>query len=97
MEAKYPKGFKIWEPTEATRAKAPWIKGRISVHLQTFNEWADQFVDEKGYVSLDLKQGDDQSFYAQVNTWKPDATRAPAPQTPREPLNEEDVAASIPF
>lgn len=78
MEAKYPQGFKIWEPRESA---PPWIKGRISVHLDTFLEWAKPFADEKGYVSLDLKIKDGtEALYAQLNTWRPNAQkRSPEP------------------
>lgn len=93
MEAKYPQGFKIWEPRESA---PPWIKGRISVHLETFQEWAKQFVDEKGYVSLDLKVKDgSEALYAQVNTWKPNGQKQekvePTIEYPKDEIDPNDL------
>lgn len=96
----YPKGFKIWQPRESA---PPWLKGRVSVHLETFTEWAKDHVDDKGYVSLDLKDGAD-GLYTQLNTWKPnnqspaslhalqdvDAAQANV-DYPKDDINPEDI------
>jgi hypothetical protein len=62
----YPKGMRLWPPREG----APeFVRGKLSVHLDTFMEWAAPLVDEKGYVALDLKNGRE-GLYLQLNTYK---------------------------
>lgn len=79
--------MRLWEPRE----NAPeWLKGNLSVHLETFTEWAQQHLDAKGFVRLDLKEGRDGTLYLALNTYR-------AGPKPIEPATEEDVGSSIPF
>jgi hypothetical protein len=69
----YPKGLRVWPPRE----NAPdFVKGKISIHLETFQEWAQKHLDDKGFIAFDLKEGRD-GIYASLNIWKRDAVPQP--------------------
>jgi hypothetical protein len=90
-ETIYPKGLRVWPP----RDNAPsFVKGKISIHLETFTEWAKQHVDENGRIAFDLKDGRD-GIYASLNTWKRDVV--PEPQVDTGTQTDDDILSSIPF
>jgi hypothetical protein len=86
----FPKGKRVWPPRDG----APdFFKGKISIHLETFQEWAQKHLDGKGFIAFDLKDGRD-GLYASLNTWKRDVV--PEPKVDNVP-NEKDILDSIPF
>jgi hypothetical protein len=80
----YPKGLRVWPPRENAPA---FVKGKISIHLETFKEWAQKHLDEKGFIAFDLKEGRD-GIYTSLNTWKRDVL--PEPQVESGP-NPDDI------
>jgi hypothetical protein len=93
----YPKGMRVFPPRE----NAPdFVKGKISIHLETFQEWAQNHLDEKGYIAFDLKEGRD-GIYASLNTWKKPDQRPQPKDEPglKEPGTRGDDInpADIPF
>jgi hypothetical protein len=87
----YPKGMRVWSPREG----APdFVKGKISIHLETFIEWAQKHLDEKGFIAFDLKEGRD-GIYASLNTWR--KGDAPVRAAKQETPPDDDILSSIPF
>ena len=99
-ETIYPKGMRLWPP----RDNAPdFIKGSLTVHMDTFTEWAQEHTDEKGYVRLDLKEGRDGALYLALNTFKKGEKRKDDTETrqdkavsdayvePKEEVTDDDV------
>lgn len=87
MEAQYPKGIRIWPKHE----NAPeWIKGNVSIHLETLSEWATDKVDEKGYIRLDLLKGKD-GLYLKLNEYK----KMPLAEKPAAMQENDDMG--VPF
>jgi hypothetical protein len=90
----FPEGMRLWPPHE----RAPqFIKGNLSVHLATFTEWAQQHLDAKGFVKLDLKEGRDAKLYLALNTWKKDDARSDTQhgthqeEAPTADINPDDI------
>lgn len=82
----FPKGMHIFPPRE----NAPdFVKGKISIHLETFTEWAKQHLDQNGRIAFDLKEGRE-GIYASLDTWKRDVV--PEPQVDDGPSPDD-----IPF
>ncbi len=102
-EKKYfPKGLYVKKPNE----KAPdYVIGAISVHVADFKEYLEQVSGE--WLNMDIKNSKEGKFYAEVNLWKPDASKAPdavppapdpTPTAAVEPVaKEEDGVNSLPF
>lgn len=87
----YPKGFYIGEPNE----NAPdFVKGRISVKVEEFTAFLNEHANDKGYVNLDLLEGQ-KGLYSTLNTWKPKES-SEAPVAAPAPVSEED-AEDLPF
>jgi hypothetical protein len=91
----FPEGMRLWPPHE----RAPeFIKGNLSVHVETFTQWAQQHTDAKGFVKLDLKESRDKTLYLALNTWKKDETRSDDTRTLQEEAPKDDIDPdSIPF
>lgn len=73
---------------EKPREGAPeWIKGRISVRVEIFHEWARQHVNQNGFVNMDLKKSKEKgTLYLQLNSWKPTPKADPAMGEVTQPL-----------
>ncbi|MEK7992871.1 MAG: hypothetical protein AAB403_03605 [Planctomycetota bacterium] len=87
----YPKGMRLWEPREGAPT---YVKGSLTVHLDTFIEWAKEHQDEKGYIRLDLKEGrePEKALYLALNTYKKGDAPTPQPaEGPKDAIREEDV------
>lgn len=66
--------------------KAPdFVKGRLSIQVEKFIKYLTENVNEKGYVNIDLKQGQNGKYYAELNIFKP------------QPKEEETSLEDIPF
>jgi hypothetical protein len=85
----FPKGLRVWPPREGAPS---FVKGKISIHLDTFHEWALDHLDDKGFVALDLKEARDGTVYASLNTWKkePKSAHEP-PYSTVEEINPDDI------
>lgn len=66
-----------------------FVKGSLSIHAEKLYAWAKEHANEKGWVSVDMKQSKKGGIYYQLNTFKP---KNPAAQ-PEEESNPD----SIPF
>ena len=66
MDNKFVDGFFV----KAPRAGAPdFVKGSIGLKRDEFMRWVSQQTDE--WINLDIKQGKNGNWYAQLNDWKP--------------------------
>ena len=79
---------------KAPRDGAPdFVKGSISIKRKDLGNWLRQKDDD--WINLDIKasQKDPSKWYAQVNTWKPDASKAssPAPQQAASDAPDDDI------
>lgn len=82
--------MKLWPP----HANAPeFIKGSLSVHLDTFTEWAREHLDEKGFIRLDLKEARaDKALYLALNTFKKGMSEKPAGiDFPKDDINPDEI------
>lgn len=50
--------------------KAPWIKGQIGVKVDKFIKFAQQHVDERGWVNIDIKEGREGNMYLELNNFR---------------------------
>ena len=67
----FPSGLRVEPP----RNGAPdFVKGRVSVHLADFVEWAKGHVNERGWLNFDLKERKSGTLYVDLNTFKPRST-----------------------
>jgi len=72
--------------------KAPWVKAQIGIKLDKFIAFAQQHVDERGWLNITIKESKSGSWYAELDTWKRDALEKPEafkqwqpdPQTPEQ-------------
>ena len=72
MEQKYINGLFVYAPHE----KAPdFVKAKLSINVERLQEWLSEnkaLANEKGFISIDIKEGRDKKWYAQVDNWKPE-------------------------
>ena len=88
----FPAGFHY----HTRRQRAPdFIIGGVSVKLDEFVEWAKQYVNERGYLEIDIKKSKAGKVYAELNTYKP-TNKPPAP-TNRERFEDDITDADVPF
>lgn len=63
----FPKGMTARKPSD----KAPdFIKSNIGIKLDEFLDWAEQHLDERGWVNFDLKLSKEGKQYLELNTFK---------------------------
>ena len=99
-EKNFATGLRFNTPSE----KAPsWIKGQISIKLEDFMVWAQENVDERGWLNVDVKESKNGSLYCELNTYRRDKTgqnrtsvktgqiETPVPQQVEEPEVEEEL------
>ncbi len=62
-------------------ANAPkFVIGKISVSVEQFITFLNDYKNDKGWVNLDLKHSQKGKYYFELNTWKKgDPTSAPKP------------------
>ena len=83
---KFVDGMRFELPSE----KAPdFVKGKISIKVDSFINFANANKTESGWLNIDLKVGKSGKAYAELNEWKPSATK-------EVPEKSVDVS-SIPF
>lgn len=61
-----------------------FIKGKISINLDQFLAFAEQYVNEDGYLNIDLKKSKKGKLYLQLNTWRPQNNRRQPKRAPRQ-------------
>lgn len=61
-------GLMFREPHEGAPS---FVKGSLSVNVKKFTEWVKQYENEKGWVTIDMKESKTFVTYFQLNTWKP--------------------------
>lgn len=77
----YPDGLYAHPPRDG----APdFVKGKISIHRDRLGAFLSTWPDE--WVNLDVKEGREGKWYAQVNAWKPEGD---APKKKGEWKNEK--------
>jgi len=61
----------------APRDGAPsFVKGSLAIKPAELSAWLEeQTPNEKGYIKINLKEGRDMKWYAELDTWKPDASK----------------------
>ena len=56
---------------ESPGEKAPaWVKGKISIKVDSFISFLEKYKNEKGWINLDLKQSQKGGLYVELNQWK---------------------------
>lgn len=82
----FPKGISIRKPSD----NAPdFIKSNIGINVAEFLDWAEQHMDSRGWVNLDLKLSKEGKQYLELNTFKKTANPATGELTKKEILNED--------
>jgi len=80
---------------EDPHAKAPsFVKGKVHINIDKFTKWIQanpQYVSERGYLKLDLKESKKKTLYFSVDTWKPTGEKP----KPRE-LTPEEIKQAYP-
>lgn len=70
QETVFSKGIFFQKPKEGSPA---WVYGRVSIHIDDFNAWAEQYVDEERKIKLDICFPRDatKQIYCKLNTYVP--------------------------
>jgi hypothetical protein len=74
----FSRGIWVKEP----RKNAPdFVFGSISIKYDDFVSWGGEYVNEAGYINLDIKKPKDASkgMYCELNTYKPKEEGIPQP------------------
>lgn len=88
-DKQFPKGMYFKEP----HPKAPdFVKGQVSVKVEEFKNYLKTVDDE--WLNIDLKVSKDGKPYAEVNTFKPDKSKAPD-KSPD--IDFDDSDSGLPF
>ena len=80
-EKVFSKGIYVKQP----RAKAPdFIFGSISIKYDEFVSWGGEYVNESGYINIDIKRSKDASkgLYCELNTYEKKEEDVPQQSTP---------------
>jgi len=74
------------------RQGAPeFVVSNIAINVAEFTEWLNTYKNEKGWVNLDVKQAQSGKYYAEQNTWKPDANKQPAQAAQNNAADDDDL------
>jgi hypothetical protein len=84
--------------------KAPlFVKGNISINVKKFAEFIkenEQYISEKGWMKIVMKESKSQTIYFELDTYKPEK-REQAPQAEKSDttkyINEDGIEVEIPF
>lgn len=91
-EKVFAKGLYVKAPSE----KAPeFVKFGMSIKRQEVMEWLQGMPDE--WINLQVKEAKSGKWYAEVDTWKPDASKARVSPTPQPVTPQDDFEDDIPF
>jgi hypothetical protein len=91
-EKVFAKGFYVKAPSE----KAPeFVKFGMSIKRQEAMEWLQGMPDQ--WINLQVKEAKSGKWYAEVDTWKPDARKARVDYTPPSSPPQDDYEDDIPF
>lgn len=70
-EKNFAAGMRFEKPGE----KAPkWVKGRISIKVSEFVDWAKANQNERGWLNIDLKKSSKGALYLELNTYQKTAS-----------------------
>lgn len=72
--SKYIKGIYMKAPHEKA---ASFVKAKVSFKVSDVIEALQELQNEKGYVNADLKQGDDGTYYLQLDTYQKGSSGPP--------------------
>lgn len=61
-------GIRFIKPSEQT---PEWIKGKVSVKVDSFIEFLKKHQNENGWVNIDLRKSQKGELYFALNTFKP--------------------------
>lgn len=74
------------------REGAPsFVIGQVSIKASEAIEFLLANQNEAGYVNLDVKQSQNESYYMELNTYKPAGQGTQAPTIGQEPANSDDL------
>jgi len=92
-DIKFVEGFYVDPPREG----APdFVKGRVSIKASQFCQFMKKLADadelSNGYINIDVLESKGGKWYAKINDFKPDSSKAQAPQpaTTAPPLDFDD-------
>lgn len=86
----FPTGFRFERPNE----KCPeWIKGKISIKVDEFIPFLQEYRNDRGYINIDLKMSKDKKLYCELNTFKldPNAFKPEQKVEPTEEIKVDDI------
>lgn len=64
-------GMRFEKPSDATKEKAPWVKGKLSFKVDEAIEFLQKYKSETGWVNCDLKLSEKTGkLYLALNTFK---------------------------
>lgn len=82
-------GLMFKEPREGAPS---FVKGSLSVKVDKFIAFLKEHQNEKGWVTLDMKESKNLTTYFQLNTWKPKL------QKPESLKTDDEIAeGDLPF
>ena len=85
MEKIFINGMRFDLPAE----NAPdFVKGKISINVAEFTEFAEKNKTQTGWLNIDLKVSKSGKAYAELNTWKPEQSQ----NSPKTAPNSQDNA-----
>lgn len=67
---------------------------KLGVNYEKFTEFLAKYVNERGYVNIDIKKGQSGKYYSELNTYKSNPSSG---QEDDEPVVEFDDMEEVPF
>jgi len=90
-EKKFIDGLRVKQP----HPNAPeFIKAKISINKQSLLQWLSQQPDE--WINVDVKESKTGNWYAEIDTWKPEASTE-NPRYATQPDTKEEFNDQVPF
>lgn len=91
-EKVFAQGILFDKPSDITKEKAPWIKGKISVKVPDFIVFLNKYQNNAGYVNIDLKKSDKTgNYYLELNNYKKPEQKVVEDHTAVDPATGIDL------
>ncbi len=69
QETIFPEGLFFEKAKEGT---PDFVKGKLSVNVETFKKFCDKYKKDSGFINLDLLKSKTGKLYLKLNTWEPE-------------------------
>jgi hypothetical protein len=79
-------------------AAPTWVKGKISIRVRDFIPFLEQHKNERGFVTIDIKESKGGNYYCELNQWRKDQRKKEPETGNNAPYPDVDISPDdIPF